>query len=49
MSIEAKGQYLGRIYERYHRAGRQHKSKILDEFCASAEKMLAQPLVYSKI
>src|SRR6267378_1523843 len=33
MSIEAKGQYLNRIYERYQRAGRQHKSKILDEFC----------------
>jgi transposase InsO family protein len=34
MSIEAKTQYLGRIYERYQRAGRQHKGKILDEFCA---------------
>jgi transposase InsO family protein len=34
MSIEAKTQYVGRIYERYQRAGRQHKSKILDEFCA---------------
>lgn len=34
MSIEAKAQYLGRIYERYQRAGRQHKSKIIDEFCA---------------
>ena len=33
MSIEAKGQYLRRIYERYQRAGREHKSKILDEFC----------------
>jgi len=33
MSIEAKAQYLGRIYDRYQRAGRQHKSKILDEFC----------------
>jgi transposase InsO family protein len=33
MSIEAKGQYLGRIYERYQRAGREHKRKILDEFC----------------
>jgi transposase InsO family protein len=33
MSLEAKAQYLGRIYERYQRAGRQHKSKILDEFC----------------
>ena len=34
MSIEAKTQYLGRIYGRYQRAGRQHKSKILDEFCS---------------
>src|ERR1700693_1177855 len=34
MSIEAKAQYLGRIYDRYQRAGRQHKSKTLDEFCA---------------
>jgi hypothetical protein len=34
MSIEAKGQYLGRIYDRYQRAGRAHKSKILDEYCA---------------
>jgi transposase InsO family protein len=34
MSIEAKAQYLGRIYDRYQRAARQHKSKILDEFCS---------------
>lgn len=34
MSIEAKAQYLGRIYDRYQRAGRPHKSKILDEFCS---------------
>jgi transposase InsO family protein len=34
MSIEAKVQYLGRIYDRYQRAGRQHKGKILDEFCS---------------
>jgi len=34
MSIAAKTQYLGRIYDRYQRAGKQHKSKILDEFCA---------------
>jgi len=34
MSIEGKTQYLGRIYDRYQRAGRQHKGKILDEFCA---------------
>jgi transposase InsO family protein len=34
MSIEVKVQYLGRIYDRYQRAGRQHKGKILDEFCS---------------
>ena len=34
MSIAAKTQYLGRIYDRYQRAGREHKSKILDEFCS---------------
>jgi hypothetical protein len=52
MSIEAKGEYLGRIYDRYQRAGREHKGKILDEFCAvcgyhrkSALRRLRQPLV----
>lgn len=34
MSLASKREYLGRIYGRYQRAGRQHKSKILDEFCA---------------
>ena len=33
MSIASKRQYLERIYDRYHRAGREHKGKILDEFC----------------
>jgi hypothetical protein len=34
MSLLSKKEYLGRIYGRYQRAGREHKSKILDEFCA---------------
>jgi hypothetical protein len=34
MSTKGKSEYLGRIYERYQRAGREHKSRILDEFCA---------------
>jgi hypothetical protein len=34
MSLSSKKEYLGRIYGRYQRAGREHKSKILDEFCA---------------
>jgi len=34
MSLSSKQEYLGRIYGRYQRAGREHKSKILDEFCA---------------
>lgn len=52
MSIEAKGQYLGRIYERYQRAGREHKSKIFDEFCAvcgyhrkAALRLLHRPFI----
>jgi transposase InsO family protein len=51
MSKEAKRQYLGRIYGRYQRAGREHKSKILDEFCAvcgyhrkAALRLLGRPL-----
>jgi hypothetical protein len=34
MSLSSKKEYLGRIYGRYQRAGREHKGKILDEFCA---------------
>lgn len=33
MSLRSKREYLGRIYGRYQRAGREHKSRILDEFC----------------
>src|SRR6187402_2596919 len=34
MSVRSKREYLSRIYGRYARAGREHKSRILDEFCA---------------
>src|ERR1700742_4055809 len=33
MSLSSKREYLGRIHGRYQRAGREHKSRILDEFC----------------
>jgi len=33
MSLQSKREYLGQIRSRYHRAGRIHKSKILDEYC----------------
>src|ERR1035441_1997696 len=33
MSLQSKREYLGQIRSRYHRAGRVHKSKILDEYC----------------
>jgi hypothetical protein len=34
MSHQTKREYLAAIWGRYQRAGRRHKSKILDEFCA---------------
>lgn len=34
MSLRSKREYLSRIWERYQRAGRKHKTRILDEFCA---------------
>lgn len=34
MSLSSKKEYLNRIHGRYQHAGREHKSKILDEFCA---------------
>jgi hypothetical protein len=34
MSLPSKREYLTRIHGRYQRAGREHKSRILDEFCA---------------
>jgi hypothetical protein len=33
MSLQSKREYLGQIRSRYRRAGRVHKSKILDEYC----------------
>src|SRR5437867_12370216 len=35
MSLSAKRESLARIHGRYERAGRPHKSRILDEFCAT--------------
>lgn len=34
MSRPSKREYLTKIHGRYQRAGREHKSRILDEFCA---------------
>jgi hypothetical protein len=34
MGGKSKKEYLQRIWPRYQRAGREHKKKILDEFCA---------------
>src|SRR5689334_12211023 len=34
MSLASRREYLRRIHGRYQRAGREHKTKILDEFCA---------------
>ena len=51
MSLSAKRESLARIHGRYQRAGRPHKSRILDEFCAtcgyrrkSALRLLNRPL-----
>jgi hypothetical protein len=51
MSLSAKREALARIHGRYQRAGRPHKSRILDEFCAtcgyqrkSALRLLNRPL-----
>jgi len=35
MSLTAKREALARIHGRYQRAGRPHKTRILDEFCAT--------------
>ena len=35
MSLFAKRESLARIHSRYQRAGRPHKTRILDEFCAT--------------
>jgi len=51
MSLPAKRESLARIHGRYQRAGRPHKQRILDEFCAtcgyhrkSALRLLHRPL-----
>ena len=51
MSLSAKRESLLRIHGRYQRAGRPHRSKILDEFCATcgyhrkaALRLLHRPL-----
>jgi hypothetical protein len=33
MSLSSKREYPAKIHGRYQRAGRPHKSRILDEFC----------------
>src|SRR5580765_5976181 len=51
MSLSAKRESLARIHGRYQRAGPPHKSRILDEFCATcgyhrkaALRLLNRPL-----
>lgn len=51
MSLTSKREYLVKIYGRYQRAGRLHKSRILDEFCLNcgyhrkaALRLLNRPL-----
>lgn len=51
MSMTSKREYLGKIHGRYQRAGRPHKSRILDEFCLNcgyhrkaALRLLNRPL-----
>ena len=51
MSLSSKREYLAKIHGRYQRAGRRHKSCILDEFCLNcgyhrkaALRLLRRPL-----
>jgi hypothetical protein len=51
MSLQAKREYLTKIHGRYGRAGRKHKTLILDEFCLNcgyhrkvAVRLLGRPL-----
>src|ERR1019366_9400833 len=51
MSLSAKRESLARIHGRYQRTGRPHKTRILDEFCATcgyhrkaAVRLLNRPL-----
>ena len=39
MSLSAKRESLARIHGRYQRAGRPHKRRILDEFCATCQQL----------
>ena len=51
MSLSAKRESLAQVHGRYQRAGRPHKTRILDEFCATcgyhrkaALRLLNRPL-----
>jgi transposase InsO family protein len=51
MSLSAKREYLAKVHGRYQRAGRVHKTRILDEFCLNcgyhrkvAVRLLGRPL-----
>jgi transposase InsO family protein len=51
MSLSAKREYLAKVHGRYQRAGRGHKTRILDEFCLNcgyhrkvAVRLLGRPL-----
>jgi hypothetical protein len=55
MSLSSKKEYLRNVHGRYQRAGREHKSRILDEFCANcgyhrkfALRLLNRPLQVSR-
>ena len=55
MSLSSKKEYLRNVHGRYQRAGREHKSRILDEFCANcgyhrkfALRLLNRPLQPSR-
>jgi len=52
MSLSAKREYPAKIHGRYQRAGRPHRSRILDEFCLNcgdhrkaALRLLRRPLL----
>lgn len=52
MSLRSKREYLTKIHGRYQRAGKEHKSRILDEFCLicgyhrkAALRLLNRPLL----
>lgn len=42
MSLSAKREYPSKIHGRYGRAGRAHKTRILDEFCLNCG-IIAKP------